>query len=211
MVVNGLNDLEVFLFLMSVDYTKKSQVLKLGICRKVKQLDKDNYERIANGDFDLPYYDMMFCLDNNVGIEDLEEARRINSANCKRVMRLNKRIKTYLSMGCCIWLTLTFNDGVLSKTSKETRKKYVTKYLKSQSCYYVGNIDYGKTTEREHYHALLVAEHIDMSQWSYGFAYTERIKNHVNCSIKISKYVSKLTNHAIKETTKRSCYIYSRM
>lgn len=192
------------------NYELKSQVLKSGICKKVKQLDKENYERIANGDFDLPYYDMMFCLDNNVGIEELEEARRINSANAKRVIRLNKRIEQYLNSGCCIWLTLTFTNEVLSKTTQETRKQYVRKYLKSQSCSYVANIDYGNENEREHYHAVVLADYVDMAQWSYGYAYTERIKNHLKSSIKISKYVSKLTNHAIKETTRRCCYIYSR-
>lgn len=192
------------------DYTHKAKVLENGLCRKVKKLDKDIYQAYANNDFDFAYYEMVFCNENNCTIEDVEEARRVNNASSKRVQRLNERIERYLSMGCCIWLTLTFNDEILSNTSAKTRRRYVVRYLKGQSIYYLANIDYGKTTEREHYHAVVVGDRVDMTKWKYGFAYTERIKNHVSSPIKISKYVSKLCNHAIKETTKRAAYIYSR-
>ena len=196
---------------MSSNYEYKAEILKSGLCKKVKKLDKDIYNAYNNYDYDFAFYEMLFCNENACTPSDIREARLINNANSKRVQRLNDRIERYLQMGCCIWLTLTFNDDTLAKTTQNTRKRYVVRYLKSQSNYYIANIDYGKENEREHYHAVLVSERVDMTAWPYGFAYTERIKNHVSSPKKISKYVSKLCNHAIKETTKRSCYIYSRV
>lgn len=147
----------------------------------------------------------------SVGSRFIQEARKINLASWKRVQRLKDRIRCYLLKGQCIWLTLTFSEEVLKSTSVETRRKYVSRYLKSQSDYYLANIDFGKRNEREHYHAIVVSDFLYTEGWKdYGFTWTERIKNHIDCEKKLAKYVSKLTNHAIKETTKRQCYIYSR-
>ena len=80
--------------------------------------------------------------------------------------------------------------------------------MKSISDFYVANIDFGKNTEREHYHALVLVDRIN-DTWDYGFTWFERV-HRSDSAATLAKYVSKLTNHAIKETTKRSCYIYSR-
>lgn len=197
-----------------IDYTRKAKVLELGLCKDTKKLDKQLYDMVSC-DFskceDIAFEEMMFCIEHQCSFNDLEEARRINNSNYKRVNRLKSRIERYLSKGCCIWLTLTFDEPTLAKTSEETRRRYVSRFLKSQSNCYIANIDYGDSTEREHYHAVVLCDFVDMKSWKYGFAYTERIKNHVKTSTKISKYVSKLCNHAIKETTKRAVYIYSRL
>lgn len=196
---------------MSSDYVYKAKILKSGLCSKVKKLDKLCYDLIANDKgCDIPFEEAMFCSENGCDFKDMEEARLINASNVHRVKRLKERIERYLSMGQCIWLTLTFTDDTLDKTTKETRRRYVARYLKNQSQYYIANIDYGSDNEREHYHAVVVGDFVDMAKWCYGFAYTERIKNHSKSSIKLSKYVSKLTAHAIKESTKRQVYIYSR-
>lgn len=188
----------------------KEQVIKSGLHKKVKKLDREIYQAYTQNDFNKAYYEMIFCNENLCCPDDVNLARRINNSNNKRVKRLNDRIERYLSLGTCIWLTLTFNDTTIVNTTEQTRKTYVRKYLKSLSKYYVGNIDYGKTTEREHYHALVVTDYVDMDKWTYGFAYTERIKNHKGSSKALSKYVSKLTAHAVKESTRRSAYLYSR-
>lgn len=195
----------------NIDYVYKAKILNSGLCSKVKKLDKLLYNLVANSKgCDIPFEEAMFCVDNNCTINDVREARAINNANYNRVKRLKGRIEQYLTMGQCIWLTLTFTDEILAKTSQETRRRYVSRFLKSQSNSYIANIDYGKDTEREHYHAVVLCDYLDKSKWLYGFSYTERVKNHVNSPKKLSKYVSKLTNHAIKETTKRQVYIYSR-
>lgn len=200
-------------FFAKPDYAKKAEILKTDLCKKVGQLDKQRFEYERDGvipSIDFDFEEWSLYAEKGYNKEDIEEARKINRSSFYRVRRLKERIENYLSKSQCIWLTLTFNDDTLAKTSQETRRKYVARYLKSQSNYYVANIDFGKENEREHYHAVVVGDHLDLGQWLYGYAFTERIKNHINAPFKLSKYVSKLTNHAIKETTKRQCYIYSR-
>lgn len=197
-----------------VDYAHKAQVLKQGLCKDTKKLDRKLYEIVSsdlNDCENVVFEEMMFCQEHQCTFYDLEEARKLNDASYKRVNRLKRRIERYLKSGQCIWLTLTFNPETLAKTSEETRRRYVARFLKTQSKHYIANIDYGDTTEREHYHAVVLCDFVDMDAWKYGFAYTERIKNHIKTSTKISKYVSKLCNHAIKETTKRAVYLYSRL
>ena len=193
------------------DYWLKSLVLQCGLHKKINAIDRDYYNYAVNGV--IPEVDregQFVALVNEYGYQFINEARKINQASYKCVDRLKERIKRYLEMGQCIWLTLTFSQDVMANTSVETRRKYVQRYLKSQSDYYLANIDFGKNTQREHYHAIVVSDNLDIKQWIYGFTWTERIKNHIDSDKKLAKYVSKLTNHAIKETTKRQCYIYSR-
>ena len=196
-----------------IDYEYKAKILSSGLCKKVGKLDKQLKSLISDNienAIDIPFEEMIFCNENHCSLGDLSQARLLNSASYKRMTRLKGRITRYLLSGQCIWLTLTFTNEILAKTSQETRRRYVARYLKSQSSCYIANIDFGKTTEREHYHAVVVGDFVDMSKWVYGFALTERIKNHDKTPVKLAKYVSKLTNHAIKETTHRCRYIYSR-
>ena len=139
-----------------------------------------------------------------------QEAHKINQASYKRRNRLKNRIFKWLNEYTCIFVTLTFTDKVLRATTEETRRRYVTRALKQMSNKYVANIDYGKKNEREHYHAIVVSESIDRTIWSeYGAINFERIKQSSD-SIKLAKYVVKLTNHAIKETTRQNRTIYSK-
>lgn len=199
---------------MSVpNYVLKAEVLKTPLCKEINRIDKARYLYECDGviaPFDYDLEEWSLYAEKGYSKEQIKEARRINNASYKRVNRLEDRIMSYLQKGHCIWLTLTFDEDTLNNTTPETRRKYVRRFLKTQSNYYVANIDYGKTTQREHYHAVVVCDYVDMSAWSYGFSYTERIKNHCKTPLKLSKYVSKLTNHAIKETTHRQVYIYSR-
>ena len=74
----------------------------------------------------------------------------------------------------------------------------------------MANIDYGKTTGREHYHAVITSETKPPKSWKYGFIDILKVKTTDNDTTRISKYISKLTNHAIKHTTKSKRIIYSR-
>lgn len=150
---------------------------------------------------------------SKVGMRFVNEARKINLAAWKRKIRLKERIGSYLKEGQCIWLTLTFSPSVLDSTSVDTRRKYVQRQLKSVSNKYVANIDFGKSSQREHYHAVVVGNlrRSDFQEWidNYGHIWIEDVHK-TSSEEKLAKYISKLTNHAIKETTKRQCYIYSR-
>ena len=196
-----------------IDYKLKAEVLKTGVNKKVSSIDRAKYLLCRDGiipsyDVDSAYIDVLF----KYGKTYIDESRKINNASYKRVERLKERIKTYLLMGQCIFLTLSFKPSVLAETSKDTRRQYVRKYLKEFSDYFVANIDFGGKNGREHYHAIIVADKVDYSIWrtKCGRINGKLIHSVKDSEVKLAKYVSKLTNHAIKETTKRNCYIYSR-
>lgn len=206
------------------NYELKAQVLKTDICKRLKKLDRENFLNSSEGiiqDYELDnrYIDLLF----EYGEEYIKEGRKINLSNYKRTQRLRKRISEYLLEGPCIWLTLNFSDSVLENTNDISRRQYVREFLKPYKKY-IANIDFGndneyidrkgnkrKGTSREHYHAIVRTDiDIDMKKWSHGFAFTERIRNNEKSIKRLPKYITKLTNHAVKESTKRCHIIYSR-
>ena len=152
------------------------------------------------------------CVEN--GLNDVYfECIKINNASYKRTKRLKERIGSMLLDGSCIFLTLTFNDDTLFLTNEKQRRVAVSRYLKQFNCKYVANIDFGAANHREHYHALIQTDCIDYTSWyKYGSIKGERIRNkdlHTDKTV-LAKYICKLSNHAIKETTRRSTLMYSR-
>lgn len=137
------------------------------------------------------------------------EAEKINLAYYARVKRLKCRIADMLQEGTCFFLTLTFTDQVLESTSPLTRRRYVTRFLKGLSDTYCANIDFGSLNDREHYHAVVLCSAPDMSGWDkLGFSNAKKIGSEDDFK-PIAKYISKLTNHAVKATVKGSRAIYS--
>ena len=199
------------------DYAKKADVIRSGLCITEKQVSRAFYAQMlldTTGEYiysemdtqraeELQLYHRMFNL------EDWQEAHRINKASYARVKRLKTRIAAMLESGECLFLTLTFTDATLGKTTEDTRRQAVRRYLKSFGVPYVANIDYGKKNGREHYHAVIQTDHVDYTSYTYGAINGERIRSAEDC-IKLSKYVAKLTNHAIKQTNKRQVIIYSK-
>ena len=212
------------------NYTLKAKVISNGCCKalshyhlsifKLHQLAKDeaNLEKIEKCENYIDRYNEEL---KNYSAEEIEEAERVNYASYKRTKRLNDRIMYLLQFENALFLTLTFTDSVLNSTSEQTRREYVRKFLKTQCKYYVANIDYGKEKGREHYHAVVVPN----SDMVDGKPYRDKIGNidfkrvwfksnendFVNSSKRLAKYVNKLTNHAIKQTTKQNRVIYSKM
>lgn len=159
----------------------------------------------------LTEYDALF--DNFDDKMDLDEGLKEYKKYREKTRRVRTKIKSIMLTGACSFLTLTFTNDVLNNTTQETRRRYVSRFLKSISCNYVGNIDWGKENGREHYHAVISGIDIDMSSWDkYGFSDCRTIgrKDDESTSSKISKYLYKLSNHATKETTKCKKIIYSR-
>lgn len=157
--------------------------------------------------------ELMFKCSENGLKKEFEECVKINHASYKRTNRLKERIEDMLLNGSCIFLTLTFNDDTLQNTTPKERRIAVSRYLKTFNSKYVANIDFGKENGREHYHAVINADNIEFDKWrKYGNINAERIRLRDSKSdkTKLAKYICKLSNHAIKETTKRSVLIYSR-
>ena len=147
---------------------------------------------------------------NFYGYTTFKIANNINHASYKRTARLKERIREAVESGSAWFITITFNPETLSKTNEKTRRVYVSRWLKSLSPFYVANIDYGKTKGREHYHAVITSDKRPPKTWSYGFIDILKVKTTETDTKRISKYISKLTNHAIKHTTKGKRIIYSR-
>ena len=198
----------------SPDYLLKSLVIESGLHKKLNAISYQRYANLKDGIVVDPVLDQqMLDLVCEYGHASMLEAKRINNASYKRVERLRDRIYSFLCMGKCKFVTLTFDPETLDNTSVKTRRQYVSRFLKSISDYYVANIDYGiddRYTHREHYHAIVVTDWTD-EKWEHGFYKYETCDFRDRSSTIMAKYVNKLTNHAIKESTKRCCYIYYRV
>lgn len=152
------------------------------------------------------YLDYDLSLD--LSYEEIFACDSIYDSFKKRQWRLRKRIENMIVNNNCLFLTLTFTDDVLSSTSFNTRKKYVLRFLNNLNCAFVGNVDYGSENGREHYHCVVACDNVSCNDWNCGAINFKRIIN--KNSLALAKYVAKLTNHALKETTNNSRIIYSK-
>ncbi len=155
---------------------------------------------------DIPY--KVACrIVGNMDKEILRVSDNLNCAYRRRKKRLENKISEMLKNNDCVFLTLTFSDKVLLSTTEETRRRYITRYLKSQYSDYVANIDFGKNNHREHYHALIIGK-IDPKKYDLGNIDCKKVKN--NNSVALAKYIAKITHHALKVSNKTQRVIYSR-
>lgn len=152
------------------------------------------------------YYD--YYLPSDLSYDEIIACEKIYNSFRKRQGRLRKRIENMITNNNCLFLTLTFTDDVLNSTSFETRKKYVLRFLNNLNCAFVGNVDYGSENGREHYHCVVAIDNVSCNDWHYGAINFKRIIN--KNSLALAKYVAKLTNHALKESTNNARIIYSR-
>lgn len=201
-----------YLLMQKPNYELKADAISNGFCRINKDISKAIYNHDYNKNLLTPYsYEEALEINEFLQSDELyKEAVRVNFASYKRKTRLQDRISDMLMSGDTLFLTLTFTNEVLENTSAETRRRYVTRVLKKFNCNYVANIDYGKETEREHYHCVISISHLPKNFWPYGFCKIEKVRNCSGDSARLAKYISKLTNHAIKETCKQNRIIYSR-
>lgn len=219
---------------MKIDYQYKHKVLNQfpdldihirAICRAVYVfcVSNDIDDPIVKKGLELAkkyYYDPLKVITTNkVNSEALIrypyykpilEVIRLNNAYYARKRRLQLHVNKMFSKGICLFLTLTFRDDVLESTSFKTRRQYVHRFLKSLSSSYVANIDFGDLKEREHYHAIVLLDRYKVGSWKYGYDYVEVCNSTILDEVRLSKYVSKLTNHAYKKSGRRYSIIYSK-
>ena len=106
-------------------------------------------------------------------------------------------------------------ESILKTTNEETRKRYIKSYLNEETSDYILNRDYGKTTEREHYHAIVKPRYatINYKRYKYGFIKGERLnqlKRFTNKNKSLEDVAESLTEHATKNSTRDNKIIYSR-
>lgn len=156
-------------------------------------------------------YGLKNALNDNLGLEF-----RLSQSNHMRKARLKERISNMVNTNHAYFLTLTFNDSVFNRNlSPETRRRYIARFLKSECKEYVANIDFGSSNNREHYHAVVIPKTIiDFARYREIFDnsninYKRIIKGDKDIK-KVSLYIAKLTNHALKENGFYKRLIYSR-
>lgn len=159
-----------------------------------------------------------FTVELGYPVEIVREGIKMLGNNQKRRTRCLEKTTTLVNDNKFVYFgTLTFTDEVLNHTSCDTRRRYVARFLKSISSSYIANIDYGDklknpdSNEREHYHCLIAVDSMPKS-WKYGFCKFIQVRKDDDDKKRISKYISKLTNHAMKveKTGKAKRIIYSR-
>lgn len=154
-------------------------------------------------------YDWLNFLNYAKNSDYCDCALRIIDSDNRRYKRILNKIERLVYSGEGVFITLTFTDKVIENTSQDTRRRYVARYLKEQSPCYVANIDFSPTKQREHYHAV-VNNTCDLKAWAYGFCFAEKVHKSEKDKNKVARYVSKLTNHALKVKCLNNRLIYSR-
>ena len=105
------------------------------------------------------------------------------------------------------FFTYQFYDNHLALT-KKYRKSLVVKWLKGNCSAYALNIDFGEITYREHYHAVIGTNTKIPFKSLPSNITLERIPNHVDDKERISKYITKLSSHAVKISTRNERLSY---
>lgn len=202
--------------------TKEWRVIAIedNLIKEINRFKKNLYFKNPNITYDRVQESIYDYFHHELGIPENEviEGMKMLSNNQKRRTRCLEKTKTLVMDNKNVYFgTLTFTNEVLETTSVETRRKYVSRYLKAISPCYIANIDYGDkeknpdSNEREHYHCLIACDSVPGS-WQYGFCKFLSIPKQEEDMKKISKYIAKLTNHAMKveRTGKAKRIIYSR-
>lgn len=140
----------------------------------------------------------------------------------RKKQRYIKKICEILKQENAIFLTMSFNDTTLNRTTKETRKRYIKNFLRNETALYIANIDYGTLNNREHYHAIVKANtlnnclpiyyniinKVNLKAYKYGEINAKFIK--INKDADLKETAKRLYNHSIKETTRNNKIIVSR-
>lgn len=136
--------------------------------------------------------------------------RALKTQKERYINRVNEMMRENISN--CYFLTFTFTEKTLNKTNEKTRLRAVKDFLNKQASKYMLNIDYGKTNNREHYHAVILSKYkvIVFDAFKYGYIKARKLLPTLNRPYLAELTAEKLTKHAFKETTRQAKIIYSR-
>lgn len=194
-------------------------VLKEGLDKTYRHLTlsyslayKDYLDNGVNGDKVLQCQRQLSDFHDLIGDFKYNACIRVSKSRYNKIEKCKDKSNLVVKSGRAIFLTLTFTDLVLEKTSEETRRRYVARYLKSTCDFYIANQDFGKKKGREHYHALVYGKNgnVSLKKWLYGAINAERVKDTEDDITRTAKYVCKLSFHSVKDTASTKRLIYSR-
>lgn len=154
------------------------------------------------------------CIREGISFERNEDYERILNARYSKVGRIKRRLIYLLTFSKYIWFcTFTFDNYYIDKCTR-TKRDLIKNVIGVRDFKYILNIDYGKTTEREHYHCIIgTNEDIDLNKYIQDnypcFCLAINCKTNYADFNRLSKYINKLTNHCIKASTKRQRILYN--
>lgn len=139
----------------------------------------------------------------------------INARYCK-ISRIKKRLLYLVSHRKYIYfVTFTFDDELITKCER-TKLDKIKNCLKSYSddILIMMNRDFGKKNDREHFHCIVGTDKNDDLLHYVDSYYPSRtnvkeVPRVTSDLKKISKYINKLTNHCVKDTTHRFRMYYN--
>lgn len=187
----------------------------LSIVKEIKKSNYAEYMRVVHNvdiSSSINYetsLNTFHSLVNLCGKDVVEKAFKRAHADSKINTRLRSRIEFMLEMGDCVFLTFTFTDETLARYDTEYLRLCVRRYLNLYTTLYVANVDYGKENGRIHFHAIGLSSHVNLKAWTLGALNVQKVRKGSN-PLQLARYVSKLANHALKDTTRRERLIYSR-
>ena len=186
-------------------------MLSIGLPKLLRQISWTIY---SNNTFD-----SVPLIANEMGYtwEEILCAMQINSSYYKKLGRVKSKLIKMEQM-CfenpnlkMVFLTFTFDDYSLTHNNSDSLKQAVRRHLKQYCIKYVANVDYGARNGRKHFHAVALVEgKLDFTKWNYGALNGRKVNLNETASKRMAKYVTKLSLHAIKESTGFNRLIYSR-
>lgn len=159
-------------------------------------------------------HDRYIAFKNNLIFEENKDFERILSARYMKVSRVKKHLIYLLCRFRYIWFcTFTFDDYYINKCDR-TKRDLIKNVINSRDFKYILNVDYGKKTEREHYHCIIATnDSLDLNNYlqdNYSCFCSALLCNTTIDDVKrLTKYINKLTNHCIKATTKKQRIYYN--
>lgn len=147
-------------------------------------------------------------------VKDLSLEKLLN-ARVQKVGRIKKRLLYLLIRYKYIWFcTFTFSNNYINKCDR-TKRDLIKSVLNTHDFKYILNIDYGKQTQRQHFHCIIASD-IDMDLNQYfqcyyvgGYSLSIQCKKGLDDLSRLTKYIDKLVNHCIKATTNRQRLVYN--
>ena len=156
-----------------------------------------------------------YSFKNNTPFEYDHNFEKLLNARIQKVGRIKKRLLYLLIRYKYIWFcTFTFSNDYIDKCER-TKRDLIKSVLNTHDFKYILNIEYGKNTQRQHFHCIIATD-IDMdlnqyfqSYYSGGFSLSIQCKKGIDDLQRLTKYIDKLVNHCIKATTNRQRLVYN--
>lgn len=150
-----------------------------------------------------------YCFINNIDfVPDLNLERKLK-ARYMKVSRIKKRLIYLLTRYDFIYfVTFTFDDKLINRCDRTKRDLIKSSLLSfDEHIKFILNIDYGKKTEREHYHCICATNNgsclgTHLNNTYPSFTKTELCHKKSSDLKRLSKYINKLTNHSLKDSTR---------